>query len=207
MDAESTDPWKNALSYFHKTLRQRIEEFEGTFLRVATLQTTLETELAQLRNDHINVNENLQKWKGVLNGINLKIQEWKNLGPNIALRKGDVNAITQSMRFAPFQIVSFNANLATIETEQRSLWTQYEAHKQWEQQQQQQQQQRQQRQKQRQQQEDSERIVKRNDDDDDDMEGGSRRRRRRRSLPKSSRKYKKSAKRVFRKKSRSTRRH
>jgi len=36
--------------------------------------------------------------------------------------------------------------------------------------------------------------------------GGSRRRRRRRSLPKSSRKYKKSAKRVFRKKSRSTRR-
>jgi hypothetical protein len=39
----------------------------------------------------------------------------------------------------------------------------------------------------------------------DDMGGGSRHRRRR-SIPKSSRKYKKSAKRVFRKKSRSTRR-
>jgi hypothetical protein len=36
--------------------------------------------------------------------------------------------------------------------------------------------------------------------------GSSRHRRRRRSIPKSSRKYKKSAKRVFRKKSRSTRR-
>ena len=206
MDTEQTDPWKSALSYFHRTLREKIVDFEGTFLRVAAIQTTLETELAQLRKDYINVNKNLQTWRGILNNINLQIQKWKNFGPDIAFRKGDVDAINISMRFVPYQIVTFNSNLATIEPEQRSLWTQYEAHKQWEQQQQQQQQQ-QQRQQQRQQQEDSDRIVKRNDDDDDhDMEGGSRSRRRRRSLPKSSRKYKKSSKRVFRKKSRSTRR-
>ena len=203
METKPTDPWKGALSYFHQNLREKIAGLEMTFLRVETLQTTLETELAQIRKDYINVNNNLQKCRGILNNINLKIQEWKNFGPDLALRRGDVNAINQSMSDVPYQIFTLNANLATIETEQRSLWTQYEAHRQWEQQEQQRQQ-RQQRQQQRQQQEDSERIVKRNDDDDDDMEGGSRRRRRR-SLPKSSRKYKKS-KRVFRKKSRSTRR-
>ena len=149
METKPTDPWKGALFYFHQNLREKIADLERTFLRVETLQTTLETELAQIRKDYINVNNNLQKCRDILNYINSKIQEWKNFGPDLALHRGDVNAINQSMRDVPDQILTLNANLATIETEQRSLWTQYEAHRQWEPQEQQRQQ-RQQRQQQRQ---------------------------------------------------------
>ena len=192
METKPTDKWRDALSRFYSECQPQITKFEETFLRIQNQQTTLKTELAQIRKDSPGVNQILQTCKDMLTNIEIMVKSCKDIGTDITFRRGDPDTIKTRMDNVPNQLKQNSDLLARIDTEQRSLLTQYQAYQAHQQQQYQQ--------------EHSlergtveERGSKRNRRD-----GGSRSRRRR-SIPKSSRKYKKS-KRVFRKKSRSTRR-